>query len=108
MRLVSFTTDARSRVSAGIQTTNGVAETCRVAELAGILSETNTRLDSIRAVLALPPGDLAALAAAAESNRDALRSEGALHSLESIRLGPPIPDPEKIICLGLNYKDHAE
>ena len=23
-------------------------------------------------------------------------------------LGPPIPDPEKIICLGLNYRSHAE
>jgi acylpyruvate hydrolase len=25
----------------------------------------------------------------------------------SIRLGPPVPDPQKIICLGLNYRDHA-
>ncbi|MDP6418011.1 MAG: fumarylacetoacetate hydrolase family protein [Candidatus Krumholzibacteria bacterium] len=24
------------------------------------------------------------------------------------RLAPPIPDPGKIICLGLNYRDHAE
>lgn len=24
------------------------------------------------------------------------------------RLGPPIPDPEKIICIGLNYRAHAE
>lgn len=27
--------------------------------------------------------------------------------LSEVRLGPPIPDPDKIICLGLNYKDHA-
>jgi 2-keto-4-pentenoate hydratase/2-oxohepta-3-ene-1,7-dioic acid hydratase in catechol pathway len=26
----------------------------------------------------------------------------------SVRLGPPVPDPQKIICLGLNYRDHAE
>lgn len=25
----------------------------------------------------------------------------------SIELGPPVPDPEKIICIGLNYADHA-
>ena len=25
----------------------------------------------------------------------------------SVRLGPPLPDPEKILCLGLNYSDHA-
>jgi len=27
--------------------------------------------------------------------------------LAAVRLGPPIPDPTKIICLGLNYADHA-
>ncbi len=26
----------------------------------------------------------------------------------SVRLGPPIINPSKIICLGLNYRDHAE
>jgi len=25
----------------------------------------------------------------------------------SVELGPPIPDPDKIICVGLNYADHA-
>jgi len=25
-----------------------------------------------------------------------------------VRLLPPIPDPEKIVCMGLNYRDHAE
>jgi 2-keto-4-pentenoate hydratase/2-oxohepta-3-ene-1,7-dioic acid hydratase in catechol pathway len=28
-------------------------------------------------------------------------------SLERVRLLAPVPDPEKIICLGLNYRDHA-
>ena len=28
-------------------------------------------------------------------------------ALESVRLLAPVPDPEKIICLGLNYRDHA-
>jgi 2-keto-4-pentenoate hydratase/2-oxohepta-3-ene-1,7-dioic acid hydratase in catechol pathway len=27
--------------------------------------------------------------------------------LASVRLMAPPPDPEKIICLGLNYRDHA-
>jgi 2-keto-4-pentenoate hydratase/2-oxohepta-3-ene-1,7-dioic acid hydratase in catechol pathway len=26
---------------------------------------------------------------------------------ENVRLGPPVTDPSKIICLGLNYSDHA-
>ncbi len=28
-------------------------------------------------------------------------------ALEGVRLVAPVPDPEKIICLGLNYRDHA-
>lgn len=28
--------------------------------------------------------------------------------LDEVALGPPLPDPDKIICLGLNYRDHAQ
>ena len=28
-------------------------------------------------------------------------------SLDEVELGPPVPDPEKILCLGLNYPEHA-
>lgn len=27
--------------------------------------------------------------------------------LESLEFGPPVPDPDKIICLGINYREHA-
>jgi 2-keto-4-pentenoate hydratase/2-oxohepta-3-ene-1,7-dioic acid hydratase in catechol pathway len=27
---------------------------------------------------------------------------------DSVKLLPPIPDPPKIVCVGLNYRDHAE
>src|SRR6187200_2756167 len=42
---------------------------------------------------------------------------GALHdveatpdapSLEDVRLGPPVPRPQKILAIGLNYRGHAE
>jgi 2-keto-4-pentenoate hydratase/2-oxohepta-3-ene-1,7-dioic acid hydratase in catechol pathway len=29
------------------------------------------------------------------------------HPQSAVRLLPPIPDPDKIICIGLNYKEHA-
>jgi acylpyruvate hydrolase len=29
-------------------------------------------------------------------------------ALEDVRLLAPVPDPQKIICIGLNYRDHAE
>ena len=32
---------------------------------------------------------------------------GARLPADSVRLGPPVPDAGKIICIGLNYKDHA-
>lgn len=28
--------------------------------------------------------------------------------IDGVRLGPPATDPTKIICIGMNYKDHAE
>ena len=28
--------------------------------------------------------------------------------VESVRLLAPVPDPDKILCVGLNYRDHAE
>ncbi len=27
--------------------------------------------------------------------------------MASVELGPPVPDPDKIICIGINYADHA-
>jgi 2-keto-4-pentenoate hydratase/2-oxohepta-3-ene-1,7-dioic acid hydratase in catechol pathway len=39
------------------------------------------------------------------------RLEAELHGsgvpLESVDLGPPVPDPDKIVCIGLNYRKHA-
>ncbi len=35
-----------------------------------------------------------------------LDAPGVVHCA-SIELGPPVPDPDKIICIGLNYADHA-
>ena len=28
-------------------------------------------------------------------------------SLETLELGPPVPKPDKILCLGVNYREHA-
>ncbi|MEO1285693.1 MAG: fumarylacetoacetate hydrolase family protein [Pseudomonadota bacterium] len=39
---------------------------------------------------------------------DELHRNGHVKTLSDVRLAPPIPDPEKIICIGLNYHDHAD
>jgi acylpyruvate hydrolase len=38
---------------------------------------------------------------------DRVRSQQDPVALSAVRLIAPVPDPEKIICLGLNYRDHA-
>jgi len=35
------------------------------------------------------------------------RGRWRVHPLDSVRLGPPVADPGKIVCLGRNYRDHA-
>lgn len=56
-------------------------------------------VESVKALLA---GGDAALATAAERAKSASVVSG------KVEIGPPIPDPEKIICFGLNYRKHAE
>ncbi len=34
--------------------------------------------------------------------------DGSLMPLEEVELLPPVPDPEKIVCIGLNYAEHAK
>lgn len=56
---------------------------------------------SVRALLAGGPALLRAAADAA-ARPDAVRCPTA-----SVRLLAPMPDPPKILCIGLNYRDHA-
>jgi acylpyruvate hydrolase len=107
MKLVSFSADASGKLRSGIQTAAGIADTAQVAALAGLGDDSSGKLGSTRGVLALASDDLRTLAQAAGSRADELRERGALHDFGEVRLGPPVTDPQKIICLGLNYRDHA-
>lgn len=57
---------------------------------------------------ALAAGIATDLANRAQDALAGLAPAGHVHTLSDLRLGPPIPDPEKIICIGLNYHDHAD
>lgn len=39
---------------------------------------------------------------------EALAAASPVGPLDSVELLPPVPDPEKILCIGLNYRAHAE
>src|SRR2546421_1516678 len=60
---------------------------------------------------AFPPTVRQLLAAGPEVlrhvRRAGQRSDAVRVSVAQARLAAPIPDPQKIICLGLNYRDHA-
>jgi 2-keto-4-pentenoate hydratase/2-oxohepta-3-ene-1,7-dioic acid hydratase in catechol pathway len=64
------------------------------------LNQTDSRIPcGMRGLLAQGPEGLARAA-------DALTTGDPL-SLQELHLLPAVPDPEKIICVGLNYADHA-
>lgn len=66
------------------------------------------------AFLRADPAEQARLASAAHeavsdpATRDRLRSTGAFGHLDEMPLGAPVPLPQKVICLALNYRSHAE
>lgn len=51
---------------------------------------------------------LVAQAEADASRLDALRTAGAVLRRQEVRLASPVKRPGKVICIGLNYRDHAE
>ena len=55
----------------------------------------------LRDIIAHGPGIRRAIEQAAREQKVAQ------YPAERVKLLPPIPDPRKIICLGLNYRDHA-
>jgi 2-keto-4-pentenoate hydratase/2-oxohepta-3-ene-1,7-dioic acid hydratase in catechol pathway len=89
MRLLTF--------DAGDGARAGVLEDDRVVDAWALLGEPHR--GSLRDLIARGRlGDL----------RGRLGDAGApSHPLSAVQLLPPIPDPEKIVCIGLNYRKHA-
>jgi acylpyruvate hydrolase len=92
MRLVSYTT-----------TENGHAAGVLLGqEIVPLSSLERPPGASVRETLAqLDAAGLAELAKIAANTNDRV-------ALADVTLQAPVPDPEKIICIGLNYRDHAE
>jgi len=89
MRLVTY--------DAGDGARAGVLEDDRVADAWALLGEPHR--GGLRELIA---------AGRVEELRARLGDSGApSHPLAAVSLLPPIPDPDKIVCIGLNYKKHA-
>ena len=88
MKLVSFVAGNR-RLGYGAVKDGGVVDLSR---------RFGERAPTLRTLLAA--------GALAEAERIA-RDSGPDFALEGLELAPVIPDPDKIICVGLNYRDHV-
>lgn len=80
---------------------DAVVDLAAAARRAGCEAVAST--GSVRTAVAAPVSALSGIEAAA----DELVGSAEAVLLESVELGPPVPDPDKILCLGLNYIDHA-
>jgi 2-keto-4-pentenoate hydratase/2-oxohepta-3-ene-1,7-dioic acid hydratase in catechol pathway len=86
---------------ASIQTADGPRAAVQLGERFVDLSAYDPALpSSVRGLLTAGPGALARARGAAAQPSAGLPAD-------RVTLLPPVPDPAKIICLGLNYRDHA-
>jgi acylpyruvate hydrolase len=84
----------------------GVADDGRVVDVASLLPNRSGEMTTRRLLAAGP----AMLHQAFELARKTLDPEADAPNLlqtSDVELGPPVPDPDKIICIGVNYADHA-
>ena len=87
---------------ATIQTPHGPRAAVPVAAGYADLHATDPALPAtVKLLLAADPAVRAAAAAAAASPK------AVVHPADNVRLLAPVPDPGKVLCIGLNYRDHA-
>ncbi len=103
MRLVTYKVDGHWR--AGIAIGDRVVDAAAAAEVAQLARDSAIDWTSNRSIIQSASDDQARLENAAQMLAE---SKSSVALTDEMRLGPPIPDPDKIICLGLNYRSHAE
>jgi len=101
MRLVSY--DSQKKWRAGIAIENKVVD----AAIAAMTANINFTAGEIsnKTIIQLSQDKQSKLEEAAREL--AKSNETEVHRMDDVLLGPPIPDPDKIICLGLNYRSHS-
>ena len=92
MRLISFEEQGQTRI--------GVLKSADAREFIDLSTAAPELPRDMTALLALPGGLQAAQQAAAKA--------ASTKPLAGVRFSPVVPRPGKIVCLGLNYADHAK
>jgi acylpyruvate hydrolase len=98
MRLITYRTGIEAPWQAGIEQDGQVL----AASAAYAYGE---QLPTVRGLLAVGPDEVTRVLE--DARKIFAGGKEQLLALADLELGPPIPDPDKIICLGLNYADHA-
>lgn len=83
----------------------GIVHDSLLVDVAALYSESYEGSLTVRTLL---EAGAAAVERVLQGARRAFENRpGQLRSLDEVEIGPPVPDPDKIICLGLNYREHA-
>ncbi|MGY4708451.1 fumarylacetoacetate hydrolase family protein [Mycolicibacterium sp. CBM1] len=106
MRLVTYDRGQGPRPALQHRQDSELIDVATLAGIAGIEGFGDADSDIIP-ILALGAEGSARLRELATKHEDELRDRGALHDHESVTLCAPVLKPEKFICIGLNYHDHA-
>jgi 2-keto-4-pentenoate hydratase/2-oxohepta-3-ene-1,7-dioic acid hydratase in catechol pathway len=103
MRLVTY--DLNGRWRAGVIINGKIVDSTKAA----IAADLDFAADSIsnRQIIQLSPAEFSQFETAVVEIAGA-HAASDVYSLKDVVLGPPVPDPDKIICLGLNYLSHAQ
>ena len=99
IRLASYERDGRWAAALGVPG-GRLVDAEAAARSAGL--DDGVDWSSVRAIVGQDDARLAALSEAAGG----LADEAGVGEAD-VRLGPPVPDPQKILCIGLNYRAHA-
>src|SRR6266536_4818831 len=104
MRLVTY--ESNGKWQAGIVIKDKVVDSVAAAKAVNIIADVNSI--SNRDIIQLTPHQQSQLEESARTLADSNPDSSDVFLIENVLLGPPIPDSDKIICLGLNYRRHAE
>lgn len=102
MRLVTYHSEQSWR--AGVVIDDRVIDTAAAAQAAALDWDSTIDWTSNRHIVSMSVDQRSKLITAART----LAISNSSHAVDDLTLGPPIVDPDKIICMGLNYRDHAE
>jgi 2-keto-4-pentenoate hydratase/2-oxohepta-3-ene-1,7-dioic acid hydratase in catechol pathway len=106
LRLVSYETPWSYR--SGILIDDVVVDAAKLACACGLTSEGDERFGANRRILQSGEDALRRLDEASREYAARGLDAPGVYDLGGLSLGPPLPDPGKIICVALNYREHVD